>query len=42
MTIKDAKAIYGGAILAYNTEGESQEYVTFGNQNLENIQFTLE
>jgi hypothetical protein len=39
MTIKDAEAIYGDAILAYNIEGESKEYVTFGNQNLENIEF---
>jgi hypothetical protein len=30
MTIKDAEAIYGDAILAYNIEGESKEYVTFG------------
>lgn len=39
MTIKEAEAIYGDAILAYNTEGESKEYVTFGNQSLENVQF---
>jgi hypothetical protein len=39
MTIKEAEAIYGNAVLAYNTEGESKEYVTFGYQNPENIQF---
>lgn len=37
--IKEAEAIYGDAVLAYNTEGESREYVTFGNNNPENISF---
>ena len=37
--IKEAEAIYGDAILAYNTEGESREYITFGNKNPENISF---
>jgi hypothetical protein len=39
--IKEAEDIYGNAILAYNTEGESTdgEYVTFGSQNPDNIRF---
>lgn len=38
-TIKQAEDIYGDAILAYNIEGESREYVTFGGQNPPNIRF---
>ena len=37
--IKEAEEIYGNAVLAYNTEGESREYITFGGQNPENIRF---
>lgn len=39
--IKEAEDIYGNAILAYNTEGETTdgEYVTFGSENPENIRF---
>jgi hypothetical protein len=39
MTIKEAEAIYGDAVLAYNIKGESKEYVMFGDQDPENIQF---
>ena len=38
-SIEEAEEIYGDAILAYNTEGESREYVTFNSQHPENIQF---
>lgn len=38
-TIKQAEDIYGDAILAYNIEGESREYITFGAQNPPNIRF---
>ncbi len=38
-TIKQAEDIYGDAILAYNIEGESREYITFGAQNPANIRF---
>jgi len=37
--IKEAEDVYGDAILAYNTERESGEYVTFGSNNPENISF---
>lgn len=37
--IEEAEEIYGNAVLAYNTEGESREYVSFGGENLENISF---
>lgn len=37
--IKEAEEIYGNAVLAYNTEGESREYITFGNENPDNIRF---
>lgn len=37
--IKEAEEIYGDAVLAYNTEGESGEYITFGKENPENIRF---
>ena len=37
--IKEAEKAYGNAVLAYNTEGESREYVTFGGEHPENIQF---
>lgn len=38
-SIKEAEEIYGDAVLAYNTEGESREYITFGSKNPENISF---
>ena len=38
-SIKEAEDIYGDAVLAYNTEGESGEYITFGHENPENIKF---
>ncbi len=37
--IEEAEEIYGNAVLAYNTEGQSQEYITFGNKNPDNIKF---
>ena len=37
--IEEAEKIYGDAILAYNTEGEPREDITFGKQNPENIRF---
>ncbi len=37
--IKEAEDIYGNAVLAYNTEGASREYITFGNKNPDNIKF---
>lgn len=37
--IKQAEDIYGDAILAYNVEGDSREYITFGDKNLHNIRF---
>lgn len=37
--IEEAEEIYGDAILAYNIEGESREYITFGDRHPENIQF---
>lgn len=37
--IKQAEDIYGDAILAYNIEGESREYITFGAKNPPNIRF---
>ncbi len=39
MPIKEAEKIYGNAVLAYNTEGESREYVTFEDQKPKNIRF---
>ena len=39
MPIKEAEEIYGNAVLAYNTEGESREYVTFEDQKPKNIRF---
>ncbi|WP_319420761.1 hypothetical protein [Pleurocapsa sp. FMAR1] len=39
MPIKEAEKTYGNAVLAYNTEGESSEYVTFEDQKPENIRF---
>ncbi len=39
MPIKEAEEIYGNAVLAYNTEGESKEYVTFEDQKPKNIRF---
>ncbi|MEM8831792.1 MAG: hypothetical protein AAGE96_20895 [Cyanobacteria bacterium P01_G01_bin.19] len=37
--IKDAEDIYGNAVLAYNTQGQSGEYITFGDRSPENIKF---
>lgn len=37
--IQKAEEIYGNAILTYNTAGESREYITFGNENPNNIKF---
>lgn len=37
--IKQAEEIYGDATLAYNIEGESREYITFGAENPANIRF---
>jgi hypothetical protein len=39
MPIQQAENIYGDAILSYNVDGESGEYITFGNKNLQNIGF---
>ena len=38
MMIEEAENIYGNATLAYNVEGESREYITFGN-NPPNLKF---
>ena len=37
--IETAEEIYGNAALAYNIEGQSQEFITFGSKNPENIKF---
>lgn len=37
--IKEAEDIYGNAILSYNLEGESKEYITFSDGDLDNINF---
>ena len=37
--IKEAEEIYGNAVLSYNTEGESREYVTFADRESDNIRF---
>ena len=37
--IQEAEEIYGDAILAYNQEGESREYITFGDRGISNIRF---
>ena len=37
--IQKAEDIYGNAVLAHNFEGESGEYITFGDENPENIRF---
>lgn len=39
MSIKEAEEIYGDAVLAYNTAGESREYITFNEQKIGNIKF---
>ena len=39
MPIAEAEEIYGNAILAYNVEGESREYITFDERDLPNINF---
>ena len=38
-SIEEAEEIYGNAVLSYNIEGESREYITFGDNNLDNINF---
>lgn len=38
-SIQEAEEVYGNAVLAYNAEGESEEYITFGNKNPDNIKF---
>lgn len=38
--IQEAEDIYGDAVLAYNTDGESVEYITFNNYETPNIRFT--
>jgi hypothetical protein len=37
--VKQAEAIYGGAILSYNTQNESREQVRFSNYSSPNISF---
>lgn len=37
--IKEAELLYGDAVLTYNIEGKSQEYISFGNDIAENIKF---
>ena len=37
--IQEAEDIYGNAILAYNVDGESGEYITFGDYSSDNIRF---
>ena len=37
--IEEAENIYGNAVLAYNADGESGEYITFGDYNSDNIRF---
>lgn len=39
MPIEEAEEIYGNATLAYNIEGESREYITFGKKNPNNLRF---
>lgn len=39
MPIAEAEEIYGNAILAYNVEGESREYITFDERDSSNINF---
>ncbi|MGF1588217.1 MAG: hypothetical protein ACFCU7_03060 [Pleurocapsa sp.] len=39
MPIQQAENIYGDAILSYNLDGESGEYITFGNENPQNTRF---
>lgn len=39
MPIEEAEKIYGDAVLAYNIEGESREYITFGSENPHNLRF---
>ena len=38
-SIQEAEEIYGDAILAYNQEGESKEYITFENRSESNVSF---
>ena len=40
MPIKEAENVYGDAMLAYNTDGESVEYITFNDYEAPNIKFT--
>ncbi|MEL6930313.1 MAG: hypothetical protein AAFO95_16985, partial [Cyanobacteria bacterium J06600_6] len=37
--IEEAEDIYGNAVLAYNVDGESGEYITFNDYNSENVRF---
>lgn len=37
--IKEAEKIYGDAILAYNTQGSSHEYIIFNDHDYKNIRF---
>ena len=39
MPIEEAEDVYGDAILAYNVDGESVEYITFGDYNSDSIRF---
>lgn len=39
MSLKQAEAVYGEAILSYNTQNESREQVRFANQPAENLVF---
>lgn len=38
-SIAEAEEIYGDAILSYNVEGESREYITFGDNMPKNLRF---
>ena len=38
--IQEAEDTYGNAVLAYNTDGESLEYITFNDYEAPNIRFT--
>ncbi|MEL6581540.1 MAG: hypothetical protein AAFQ14_17505 [Cyanobacteria bacterium J06621_12] len=38
-SIQEAEDIYGNAVLAYNLDGESAEYISFGNYEPPNVRF---
>ena len=38
-SIEEAENIYGDAVLSYNIEGESREYITFGDESSDNLNF---